>query len=492
MTQYLLALDEGTTSARAILYEETAEVKAIGQREFSQIYPKPGWVEHNPEEIWRAQLAAVKEALDYAEVESNQIAAIGVTNQRETTIVWNKTTGQPVYNAIVWQCRRTSETVDELKKEYCVVIKEKTGLVPDSYFSAPKAKWILDNVPRAWEQAEKGELFLGTVDSYLIYKLTGGKVHATDPSNASRTLLYNINTCEWDTDLLDLFRIPDSMLPEVKPSSGIYGHTDQEVFGAEIPIAGCAGDQQAALFGHNATRPGDSKCTYGTGNFLLMNTGNKPVRSEKLLTTIAWGIGDDVTYALEGSVFTTGAAIQWLRDELRVIDNTDETEELAQSINGNAGVYMVPAFAGLGAPHWDQYARGTITGLTRGSTRAHIVRAALESIAYQTFDLVDCMQQDSGYGINNLRVDGGATRNGFLMQFQSDILGVPVERPQMIEATAKGAAYLAGLAVEFWDSVEELAELDSTVEVFTPKMSSSKRSELIDGWRNALGKTLFR
>ncbi|MGW8180110.1 MAG: FGGY family carbohydrate kinase, partial [bacterium] len=393
MTQYLLALDEGTTSARAILYDAKAEVKAIGQREFKQIYPKPGWVEHNPEEIWSAQLAAVKEALSYADAEPKQIATIGVTNQRETTIIWNKETRQPVYNAIVWQCRRTSKTVDAIK-EYGAVIKEKTGLVPDSFFSAPKAKWILDNVPNARVQAEKGELLLCTVDSYLIYKLTGGRVHVTDPSNASRTLLYNINICEWDSDLLDLFKIPESMLPEVKPSSGIFGHTDQHVFGADIPIAGCAGDQQAALFGHNATSPGDSKCTYGTGNFLLMNTGHKPVKSEKLLTTIAWGIGDDVTYALEGSVFTTGAAIQWLRDELKIIDTAEETEEIAESIEGNDGVYMVPAFASLGAPHWDQYARGTITGLTRGSTRAHIVRAALESIAYQTYDLVDCMQQD--------------------------------------------------------------------------------------------------
>ena len=492
LTQYLLSLDEGTTSARAILYDENAEVKAIGQREFSQIYPNPGWVEHNPEEIWSAQLAAVKEALDYSGVEPKRISGIGVTNQRETTIVWNKETGQPVYNAIVWQCRRTSETVEEYKREFGALIKEKTGLIPDSYFSAPKVKWILDHVSRANNLADRGMLLLGTVDSYLIYRLTGGRVHSTDPSNASRTLLYNINTCEWDPELLDLFKIPQSMLPEVNPSSSIIGYTDPAILGSEIPIAGCAGDQQAALFGHKAISPGNSKCTYGTGNFLLMNTGSKPVKSEKLLTTIAWGIGNEVTYALEGSVFTTGAAIQWLRDELKIIESAEDTKEIAESISNNDGVYMVPAFAGLGAPHWDQYARGTITGLTRGSTQAHIVRAALESIAYQTYDLVDTMQRDSGYNINSLRVDGGATRNGFLMQFQSDILGVPLERPDMIEATAKGVAYLTGLALSLWDKVEDLTKLGSSMDVFTPKMNLNVREKLIEGWKAALGKTLFR
>jgi glycerol kinase len=485
-------LDEGTTSARAIVYDDEAKVVAMAQREFTQLYPKPGWVEHNPEELWMAQLAAAKEALDLVKIAPNMVAAIGVTNQRETTVIWDKHSGVPIYNAVVWQCRRTSEMVEQIKNDYGTLIKEKTGLMPDSYFSAPKVKWILDNVPGARSLAEKGELLFGTVDSYLIYKLTGGKVHSTDPSNASRTLLYNIHKGIWDPELLEIFKVPDSMLPEVKPSSGFMGYTDPNIFGSAIPITGCAGDQQAALFGHNATHPGDSKCTYGTGNFLLMNTGNKPVHSERLLSTIAWEIGDEITYALEGSVFTTGAAIQWLRDGLGLIDTAEETEELAESIKGNDGVYMVPAFAGLGAPHWDQYARGTLTGLTRGSTRAHIVRAALESIAYQTYDLVYCMQHDSGYSINSLRVDGGATRNGFLMQFQSDILGVPVERPHMIEATAKGAAYLAGLAVDIWGSVDELASLGSSVDVYNPKMNPDVRTELINGWRSALGKTLFQ
>ncbi len=492
MTRYLLALDEGTTSARAIVYDDEAEVVAMAQREFIQLYPKPGWVEHNPEEVWMAQLAAVKEALDLAKIAPNMVAAIGVTNQRETTLIWDKETGAPIYNAIVWQCRRTSEMVETIKNDYGALIKEKTGLMPDSYFSALKAKWILDNVPGAHERAERGELLLGTVDSYLIYRLTGGLVHATDPSNASRTLLYNIHKRIWDPELLEIFSVPDSMLPEVKSSSGYMGYTDPSIFGGVVPIAGCAGDQQAALFGHNATQPGDSKCTYGTGNFLLMNTGKKPVASERLLTTVAWNIDGVTTYALEGSVFTTGAAIQWLRDGLGIIGSAEETETLAESIQGNDGVYMVPAFTGLGAPHWDQYARGAITGLTRGSTRAHIARAALESIAYQTYDLVDSMRRDSGYGINNLRVDGGAARNGFLMQFQSDLLGVPVVRPILVEATARGAAYLAGLAADIWDSVDDLSKLDSKVDVFSPTMNPHTREGLLAGWRSALGKTLIR
>ena len=492
LSTYLLALDEGTTSARAIVYDENANAVAVGQREFTQIYPHPGWVEHNPEELWTAQLAAIKGALDFANVELSKVSAIGVTNQRETTIIWDRHTGRPVYNAIVWQCRRTFEMVEKIKGDYGQVIKEKTGLVPDSYFSAPKARWIIDNVPGAMGKVEKGDLLFGTVDSYLIHRLTSGKVHATDPSNASRTLLYNIHTGSWDPELLDIFGIPESMLPEVKPSSGFIGTTNQSVMGGEVPISGCAGDQQAALFGHTATKPGESKCTYGTGNFLLMNTGDKPVASEKLLTTIAWRIGGKTTYAMEGSVFTTGAAIQWLRDELDIMDSADESESLALSLAGNDGVYMVPAFTGLGAPHWNQDARGLIVGLTRGTGRAHLARAALESIAYQTHDIVECMQQDSGYGIKSLRVDGGATRNGFLMQFQSDILDVPIIRPRMIEATARGVAYLAGLAEGFWESPSDLPRPDSNADVFTPKMSPDARSQLLYGWRNALGKSKYR
>ena len=417
------------------------------------------------------------------------VSAIGVTNQRETIIIWDKHTGTPIYNAVVWQCRRTSEMVEKIEGDYGLVIKEKTGLMPDSYFSAPKARWILDNMHGAQRKAERGELLLGTVDSYLIYRLTGGAVHATDPSNASRTLLYNIHTGSWDPELLEIFGIPESLLPEVKPSSGFIGNTDPGVMGGEVPITGCAGDQQAALFGHTATRPGESKCTYGTGNFLLMNTGDKPVASKRLLTTIAWRIGGRTTYAMEGSVFTTGATIQWLRDELGILNSADESESLALSISDNAGVYMVPAFTGLGAPHWNQYARGIIVGLTRGTGRAHLARAALESIAYQTCDIMECMQQDSGYSVKSLRVDGGATRNGFLMQFQSDILDVPIIRPRNIEATARGAAYLAGLAVDFWKNVNDLPSPESDVDVFTPKMSPYTRKQLLEGWRNALGKS---
>lgn len=489
MSPYLLALDEGTTSARAIMYDENANMIAMGQREFTQIYPHPGWVEHNPEELWMAQHKAIKKAQKIANIEMSMVSAIGVTNQRETIIIWDKHTGTPIYNAVVWQCRRTSEMVEKIEGDYGLVIKEKTGLMPDSYFSAPKARWILDNMHGAQRKAERGELLLGTVDSYLIYRLTGGAVHATDPSNASRTLLYNIHTGSWDPELLEIFGIPESLLPEVKPSSGFIGNTDPGVMGGEVPITGCAGDQQAALFGHTATRPGESKCTYGTGNFLLMNTGDKPVASKRLLTTIAWRIGGRTTYAMEGSVFTTGATIQWLRDELGILNSADESESLALSISDNAGVYMVPAFTGLGAPHWNQYARGIIVGLTRGTGRAHLARAALESIAYQTCDIMECMQQDSGYSVKSLRVDGGATRNGFLMQFQSDILDVPIIRPRNIEATARGAAYLAGLAVDFWKNVNDLPSPESDVDVFTPKMSPYTRKQLLEGWRNALGKS---
>jgi glycerol kinase len=489
LTQYILALDEGTTSARAIIYDETAKVHAVGQHKFNQYYPVPGWVEHDPEEIWRAQYAAIKEALSKSKIKPSMISCIGVSNQRETTVIWDKKRGTPIYNAIVWQCRRTSEIVQEIKKEYGQLIKEKTGLVPDSYFSGPKVKWILDNVPGAAEKAKKGDLLMGTIDSYLIYKLTNGAVHVTDPSNASRTLLYNINEGKWDSDLLELFDVYDSMLPEVKPSSGNMGYSASEVMDARIPISGCAGDQQAALFGHHATHRGDSKCTYGTGNFLLMNTGNTPIWLENLLTTIAWDIKGETKYALEGSIFITGAAIQWLRDELKIITSANETETLAESIPGNDGVYMVPAFTGLGAPHWDQSTRGIITGLTRGTTIAHIARAALESIAYQTYDLVDYIQRNSGNEIKTLRVDGGATRNKFLMQFQSDILNIPILRPSMIEATSRGAAYLSGMGIGLWKTIDDLPDVGKQ-DLFTPKMAQDTRKRLIMGWRETLRKTL--
>lgn len=487
MIQYILALDEGTTSARAILYDENAQVQAIGQHEFTQIYPRPGWVEHNPEEIWNAQQSAIQDALQKAKIEPSMISCIGITNQRETTIIWDKKTGIPITNAIVWQCRRTTELVEAIKKEYGSMIKEKTGLVPDSYFSAPKAQWILENIPGAREKADRGDLLFGTIDTYLIYRLTNGKSHITDQSNASRTLLYNIHNQEWDPELLEIFKIPDSMLPEVNPSSELIAYT--KTLGVNIPITGCAGDQQAALFGNNATNPGDSKCTYGTGNFLLMNTGTNPVTSENLLTTIAWNIRGETSYALEGSVFTTGAAIQWLRDGLGIISSAEETETLAESISDNQGVYMVPAFTGLGAPHWDQHARGIITGLTRGITHAHIIRAALESIAYQTYDLIDAMQHDSKTNIPVLRVDGGATQNNFLMQFQADILDIPVTRPHTTEATTKGAAYLAGHGANIWN-LKELSTMSTKSTEFTPKISQTERKKLLMGWRKALNKTL--
>ena len=489
MGNIILSLDEGTTSARAILYDEKLSTVARGQREFSQIYPTPGWVEQNPEDLWRAQLGAIEDAFRIAQLDATSVSCIGIINQRETTLIWDKETGNPVYNAIVWQCRRTSDTVEEIRKDYGSTIKEKTGLIPDSYFSAPKIKWILDNVEGARERAESGELLFGTIDSYLLYKLTGGKVHATDPSNASRTLLYNIKKTAWDHELLDIFDVPESMLPIVLESSGLFGYTDPEVFGLKTSIMGCAGDQQAALFGHIALEPGDSKCTYGTGNFLLMNTGSSLVESKNLLTTIAWSIGKKTIYALEGSVFTTGAAVQWLRDGLGIIKSATETEELASSIKDNGGVYVVPAFTGLGAPYWDQYARGIISGLTRGSTRAHIARAVLESIAYQTMDLVDTMQYDSGYNLKSLRVDGGATQNNFLMQFQADILGVSVYRSIITEATARGAAMLAGLGSGVLKSLDDLEVIDEG-KLFEPNMTKEERQRLKKGWRAVVEKAL--
>ena len=488
MKRYILSLDEGTTSARAIVYDEQAKPIATGQHDFTQYYPKPGWVEHNPEEIWKALQAAIHDAINQAKISPKEIACIGITNQRETSVIWDRKTGLPITNAIVWQCRRTTEIVEEIKKHHGELIKTKTGLVPDSYFSAPKARWILDHTLGAQRKAEKGELLFGTLDTYLIYCLTNGKTHVTDPSNASRTLLYNIKEKNWDPELLEIFNIPDSMLPEVKPSSGLLAYTD--ILGSTIPITGCAGDQQAALFGHNAANPGDSKCTYGTGNFLLMNTGKKPVESETLLTTIAWNIDGETTYALEGSIFTTGAAIQWLRDGLEIISTAEESETLAESIPNNQGVYMVPAFTGLGAPHWNQNARGTITGITRGTTRAHLARAALESIAYQTHDLIENMEKDSQTQIKSLLVDGGATRNNYLMQLQADILGIPVTRPHTTEATARGAAFLAGLGRDIW-KMDDLDGLETGNDHFQPRMSQIEKQRLLEGWRHALRKTLL-
>jgi glycerol kinase len=486
--KYMLALDEGTTSARAILFDEQGHVKGVGQRGFQQLYPEPGWVEHDPEHVWAAQMASVKEAMHVSGVGPNELAAVALTNQRETSVLWDRETGAPVCNAIVWQCRRTADAVESLKAEYGSLFKTRTGLVPDSYFSGPKVAWMLDNVEGLREKAEKREILFGTIDSYLLYRLTSGKVHATDYSNASRTLMFDIRRLDWDGELLDVLGVPDSILPELMPSSGVFGYTDPDVFGESIPVAGVAGDQQAALFGHSAFDEGESKCTYGTGNFLLMNTGRTLVPSDRLLTTVAWGLGGEVYYALEGSVFVTGAAIQWLRDSLMILGDARESEALAKTLDDNEGVYFVPALTGLGAPYWDQYARGTITGITRGTGRAHIARATLEAIAYMTRDVVDAMKVDSGLEMDGLRVDGGAAMNDFLMQFQADILGTTVTRPSEIEATAKGAAYLAGLAVDFWSSLEDLKKIQTEVEEFKPSMSEDRRESLYTGWRAAVSK----
>lgn len=486
--KYILSLDEGTTSARAIVWDNKSNLVGIGQYEFPQLYPKPGWVEHNPKDIWNAQMNAIKDALNKASISVKEIHAIGVTNQRETTLLWDRKSGMPVYNAIVWQCRRTAEMIDWLKKEgYEKIITRKTGLIPDSYFSAPKIKWILDNVPKAKKLAESGDLLFGTIDTYLIWKLSGGKVHVTDYTNASRTMLFNIHKLEWDTELLELFKIPDTILPEVKESSEIYGYTDENVFGAEIPIAGDAGDQQAALIGQIGFELGIVKATYGTGNFILMNTGPTiPTSKNGLLTTIAYGIKNKVTYALEGSVFITGAAIQWLRDEVKIITHAKETEEIAKSVSDNGGVYFVPAFVGLGAPYWDQYARGIIIGITRGTTREHIVRATLESIAYQTMDVLNAMELDSKSKIRSVRVDGGASNNDFLMQFQADITRLEIVRPEQKETTALGVAYLAGLATEFWDSIKEIETLWRVEKIFKPKMPEKESRKLYNFWKKAV------
>lgn len=489
--KYIMALDQGTTSSRAILFDKEGNVVATSQKEFTQFYPKVGWVEHNPMEIWGSQSGVMREVLETNSIRPEEVCAIGITNQRETTIVWEKSTGKPVYNAIVWQCRRTSEICDELKeKGYEKLIKDKTGLILDAYFSATKIKWILDNIEGAREKAENGELLFGTVDTWLIWNLTRGKVHVTDYTNAARTMLYNIKELKWDDEILE---IPKSMLPDVKPSSYVYGHTDEGMLsGAQIPIAGCAGDQQAALFGQTCFEEGSAKNTYGTGCFMLMNTGENIVESKHgLLTTIAWGVDGKVEYALEGSIFIGGASIQWLRDELRVLYDAKQSEFYANSVKDTNGVYVVPAFAGLGAPYWDMYARGAIMGLTRGANRAHLVRATLESIAYQVKDVLNAMQEDSGLKLKDLRVDGGASSNNFLMQFQSDILDVNIDRPKVVETTALGAAYLAGLAVEFYNNKDEIKKSWIIDREFIPNMSDDKRNLLYKGWKKAVSRSLL-
>ncbi|MDR1874632.1 MAG: glycerol kinase GlpK [Synergistaceae bacterium] len=493
MGKYLVALDQGTTSSRAIIFDKQGNGVSSAQMEFTQIFPQPGWVEHDPMEIWSSQLAVLVEAKARFGVAAGDIAAIGITNQRETTIVWDRHTGKPIYNAIVWQCRRTSEYVDTLKaKGFDKTLKEKTGLVADAYFSGTKVRWILENVPGAREKAEKGDLLFGTVDTWLIWKLTKGRCHVTDYSNASRTLLYNIHKLEWDDEILKELNIPKSMLPEVKPSSYVYGNCDAEFLGGEVPIAGIAGDQQAALFGQCCFEPGMVKNTYGTGCFILMNTGEKAITSKNgLLTTIAWGIGDKVEYALEGSVFVAGAVIQWLRDGLRMLDNAAFTEGYASKVPDSAGVYVVPAFTGLGAPYWDQYARGAIVGLTRGVEKEHFIRAALESLAYQSYDVVKAMDADNeGVGLKALRVDGGACANNFLMQFQADILGVDVVRPKVIESTALGAVYLAGLAVGYYKDKADITQNVAVDKTFKPNMDAAHREELLAGWKEAVKRAL--
>ncbi len=488
MAGYIMALDQGTTSSRAIIFDETGSIVAVEAKEFRQIYPKPGWVEHDAQEIWESQLSVAKKVIQKSGIDPKEIKGIGITNQRETTIVWDRS-GKPVHNAIVWQCRRTAPYCDELKRKgWEQKLKEKTGLVTDAYFSGTKVKWILDNVEGARKRAENGELLFGTVDTWLIYNLTGGNVHVTDYTNASRTLLYNIYDLCWDEEILNEFGIPKSMLPEVKQSSEIYGTTTKDLFyETEIPIAGIAGDQQAALFGQACYSPGMAKNTYGTGCFLLMNTGEKAVRSETgLLTTIAWGFKGKVEYALEGSIFIAGASIQWLRDELKLVDDAADSEFFAAKVSDTGGVYVVPAFVGLGAPYWDQYARGTIVGMTRGTNRNHIIRATLESMAYQTRDVLRCMEEDSGITLKEARVDGGASANNLLMQFQADILGVPIERPVIVETTALGAAYLAGLAVEFWKDRNQIANNWKIDRKFEPQMSEAQREQLYAGWKKAI------
>ncbi|XOQ42876.1 MAG: glycerol kinase GlpK [Clostridium sp.] len=488
MGKYIMAFDAGTTSSRCILFNEQGEMVSVAQKEFTQYFPKPGWVEHDAMEIWSTQIGVAQEAMYKINASAKDIAAIGITNQRETTIVWDKKTSEPVYHAIVWQCRRTSEYCDRLKEKGLTdIFRKKTGLVIDAYFSATKLRWILENVPGVRKRAEAGELLFGTVDSWLIWNLTKGKVHVTDYSNASRTMMFNIQELKWDEDILKELNIPACMLPKPMPSSCVYGETDPSIFGAPIPIAGAAGDQQAALFGQTCFTAGEAKNTYGTGCFLLMNTGEKPVFSKNgLVTTIAWGLDGKVNYALEGSIFVAGASIQWLRDQLKLIDSSPDSEYMAQKVKDTNGVYVVPAFTGLGAPYWDQYARGVIVGLTRGANKYHLIRATLESLAFQTLDVLKAMEQDSGITLNALKVDGGACANNLLMQFQSDIIGAPVHRPVCVETTAMGASYLAGLAVKYWASKEDVLKNWKISKVFKPTMDESKREELLKGWHKAV------
>lgn len=488
MAKYIMALDAGTTSNRCILFDEKGGICSVAQKEFTQYFPKPGWVEHDADEIWSTQLGVAVEAMSKIGAVAEDIAAIGITNQRETAIVWDKEAGEPVYHAIVWQCRRTAAYCDSLMEQgYTEFFKKKTGLIVDAYFSATKIKWILDHVEGARERAERGELLFGTVETWLIWKLTKGKVHVTDYSNAARTMLFNINTLEWDQEILDLIGIPASMLPEVKPSSCVYGEADPSFLGGSVTIGGAAGDQQAALFGQTCFAPGEAKNTYGTGCFLLMNTGEKPVFSRNgLLTTIAWGVDGKVEYALEGSIFVAGAAIQWLRDELRLIDSAADSEYMAGKVKDTNGCYVVPAFTGLGAPYWDQYARGTIVGITRGVNKYHIIRATLESLAYQVNDVLTAMEADSGISLSSLKVDGGASANNFLMQTQADIINAPVERPGCIETTAMGAAYLAGLAVGYWSSKEDVRQNRETDRIFKPAIGEEERTKKIKGWTKAV------
>lgn len=488
MAKYVMALDAGTTSNRCILFNEKGEIISLAQKEFTQYFPQPGWVEHDASEIWSTQLGVAVEAMSKVDADAEDIAAIGITNQRETVVVWDKETGEPICPAIVWQCRRTAEYCDSLKERGLTeMIRKKTGLIIDAYFSGTKIKWILEHVDGAAQRAEKGELLFGTIETWLIWKLTKGRVHVTDYSNASRTMLFNINTLQWDAEILELLGIPMSMLPEAKPSSCLYGYADASYFGGEIPIGGAAGDQQSALFGQTCFQPGEAKNTYGTGCFLLMNTGEKPVFSDNgLVTTIAWGLDGKVNYALEGSIFVAGAAIQWLRDELRLIDSSADSEYMAQKVKDSNGCYVVPAFTGLGAPYWDQYARGTIVGLTRGVNKYHIIRATLESIAYQVCDVLNAMEADSGISLSSLKVDGGASANNFLIQTQADLIGAPVKRPSCIETTAMGAAYLAGLSVGYWKNKEDVLKNWAVDRTMEPSITQEERKQRIKGWKKAV------
>lgn len=488
MKKYIMALDQGTTSCRCILYDRKGKVVSVAQKEFNQIYPQPGWVEHDPMEIWSTQMGVAQEALLKINCTYENVEAVGITNQRETTVVWDKETGEPVYNAIVWQCRRTAEYCDSLKERGLMdSFRQKTGLLIDAYFSGTKLRWILENVEGAREKAQSGKLLFGTIETWLIWKMTGGKVHVTDYTNASRTMMFNINTLEWDDEILGELDIPKSMLPQPKSCSEVYGMSEPAIFGGPVPIAGAAGDQQAALFGQTCFEPGEAKNTYGTGCFLLLNTGEEPVYSENgLLTTIAWGIDGKVNYALEGSIFVCGAAIQWLRDEIEILENSSQSEAIALSVDDSNGVYVVPAFVGLGAPYWDPYARGAVLGITRGANKYHLVRATLESLAYQTKDLIDVMIRETGNELVNLKVDGGACANNFLMQFQADILDSPVLRPECIETTSLGAAYLAGLATGYWESTDDIIDNWQIDRKFEPSMDDSVREELMTGWKKAV------